>query len=77
MPGWPEWLIILIVGLLVFGPRKLAQIGKVVGKTVRELRKSSEELMSELKLDDLDVGEDLEEITRLPRSLKPGSKWKG
>ena len=77
MPQGAEWIIILIVGLLVFGPRKLAEVGRAAGKAVREFRKSSEELMSELKLDDLDVREDIEEITRLPRTLTRGRKFKG
>ena len=77
MPQGSEWIIILIVGLLVFGPRKLAEVGRAAGKAIRELRKSSEDLMSELKLDDGDLREDIEEITRLPRTLTRGGKFKG
>jgi sec-independent protein translocase protein TatA len=77
MPGGWEWVIILLVALLVFGPRKLPEIGRTVGRLVRDLRRSSEELMAELKLHDLDVGEDLEEFARLPATLNRLRRWKG
>ena len=37
--GVPELLIIFIVGLIVFGPGKLPEIGKELGKGIRELKK--------------------------------------
>ena len=40
--GLPELLIILAIILLIFGPKKLPEIGKALGSTVRELRKSSQ-----------------------------------
>ncbi len=39
--GIPELLIILAVVLIIFGPRKLPELGKAIGQTMRELRKSS------------------------------------
>ena len=39
--GLPELLVILAIILIIFGPRKLPEIGKAIGSTVRELRKSS------------------------------------
>jgi TatA/E family protein of Tat protein translocase len=39
--GGPELVVILIIGLIVFGPRKLPEIGKSVGKMIVEFRKAS------------------------------------
>lgn len=39
--GIPELILILIVGLVVFGPSKLPEIGRAVGKGLREFKKAS------------------------------------
>jgi sec-independent protein translocase protein TatA len=33
--GWPEVVIILIVALLIFGPKKIPELGGAIGKTLR------------------------------------------
>lgn len=33
--GWPEVIIILVVAVLIFGPKKLPELGNSLGKTVR------------------------------------------
>jgi sec-independent protein translocase protein TatA len=43
MPGWigvPELLILLLVVLLVFGPKKLPEMGRSLGKGMREFKSS-------------------------------------
>jgi len=47
--GGTELLIILVVGFLIFGPKKLPEIGKSFGDTVREFKKSSKGLENEIK----------------------------
>ena len=42
--GIPEFMLILIVGLIVFGPNKLPELGRVLGKGLREFRKASSAL---------------------------------
>lgn len=39
--GGPELILIFIVGLVVFGPRKLPEIGKSIGKMMGEFRRAS------------------------------------
>ncbi len=41
--GIPELILILIIGLLFFGPGKLAESGKALGKSVREFREAASE----------------------------------
>jgi sec-independent protein translocase protein TatA len=42
--GMPELLVIFILALIVFGPRKLPEIGKMLGKGMAEFKKASNEL---------------------------------
>src|ERR1700737_3271434 len=44
--GMPELIVIFIVALLVFGPKKLPELGKSLGKGIREFKKASDELKS-------------------------------
>lgn len=39
--GVPELMIILVIGLVVFGPGKLPEIGRALGKTINEFKKMS------------------------------------
>jgi TatA/E family protein of Tat protein translocase len=44
--GFSEMLVVFIVALLVFGPKKLPELGKSLGKGIREFRKATDELKS-------------------------------
>ena len=41
--GWPEIMIILVLALIVFGPRKLPELGKSLGHGLAQFRKASED----------------------------------
>jgi TatA/E family protein of Tat protein translocase len=47
--GFPELLVILTIALLVFGPKKLPEIGKSIGKAIREFRKTTDEIKEKLE----------------------------
>lgn len=42
--GVPGLILILIVALVVFGPKKLPEIGKAAGQTLREFKNSARDL---------------------------------
>ncbi|MCW5981635.1 MAG: twin-arginine translocase TatA/TatE family subunit [Bryobacteraceae bacterium] len=44
--GWQETVFIFILALLIFGPRKLPELGKTLGKAMTEFRRASAELKS-------------------------------
>jgi sec-independent protein translocase protein TatA len=46
--GPAEILVILLVGLLVFGPKRLPEIGRQVGRAMREVRKFQDTVKGEL-----------------------------
>ena len=47
--GPAELILIFIVALLVFGPKKLPEIGRSVGKAIREFKKTSEEIKGRIE----------------------------
>jgi sec-independent protein translocase protein TatA len=50
--GPMELILILVVALLVFGPKKLPEIGRSIGKAIREFKSHSDKLTEELNFDD-------------------------
>ena len=46
--GVGELVLILAIALIIFGPAKLPELGKVLGEAVRNFRKSSEKIGEEL-----------------------------
>lgn len=42
--GWQEMVLIFILALLLFGPKKLPELGKTIGKAITEFRRASNEL---------------------------------
>ena len=57
--GVPELLIILVVVLLIFGPKNLPKLGSAIGKSVKSLREgmTSDEGKPEIDLDEDDEAE--------------------
>ncbi len=47
--GGPELFLIFVVALIIFGPRKLPEIGKSLGKMMAEFRKASNEFRSTIE----------------------------
>jgi TatA/E family protein of Tat protein translocase len=47
--GMPELIIILVIALIIFGPRKLPELGKSLGRSLSEFKRASNELRSTLE----------------------------
>lgn len=47
--GMQEILVILALALLIFGPRKLPEIGKTLGRSLGEFRKATSDLKRSLE----------------------------
>jgi sec-independent protein translocase protein TatA len=70
--GAPELLVVIVLALIIFGPRRLPEIGKTVGKSMREFRRAASEFRAEIE-------HDLDEeppAGRRPRA-RPASKADG
>lgn len=46
--GFPELILILIIGLVIFGPGKLPEIGRAIGKGLQEFKKASSDFSNSL-----------------------------
>jgi sec-independent protein translocase protein TatA len=47
--GAPELILIFIIALLIFGPRKLPELGRALGKGISEFRRATNELKDTLE----------------------------
>ena len=65
--GVPEILLILVLALLIFGPKKLPQIGKSLGRAMGEFRRASNDLRRTLE-EEVELEEKSEEKTDTPPS---------
>jgi sec-independent protein translocase protein TatA len=61
--GMSELIIILVIALIIFGPRKLPELGRSLGKSIGEFKRASNELRSTIE-DEIRVEETRE--TRPP-----------
>ena len=66
--GLPEVTVILILALLIFGPKKLPELGKQLGKTLKSLKKASNEFQNEI--DQVMSEEDKEESPKSIESIQ-------
>lgn len=46
--GFPGLILILLIALIVFGPKKLPEIGKAFGETLKEFKKSAKDLSDDV-----------------------------
>ena len=73
--GMPELILIFVVALLLFGPRKMPQIGRSIGRAMGEFRRASNEfkrtIEDEVAADDIrDVEQDLKGIRDVGKELR-------
>lgn len=47
--GMPELIIILVIALIIFGPRKLPELGKSLGRSLNEFKRASTDLQNTLE----------------------------
>ncbi|AKX94053.1 Sec-independent protein translocase subunit TatA/TatB [Neomoorella thermoacetica] len=66
--GAPELILILILALIIFGPGKLPEVGRALGKGIREFKNATnsvtEEIKEAAKIDDGNNNSDKEKATR-------------
>lgn len=72
--GVPELIVIFVIALLVFGPKKLPELGKSMGKGLREFKKATEDLKSSfddhLREAESTIDEATKEVKETGRDMK-------
>jgi len=69
--GMPELMMIMLLALLLFGPKKLPEIGKQVGKALGEFKKASNDLKRSIQ-DEMDKAQaGLDSISNEPPKPEP------
>ena len=75
--GMPELIVIFVIALLVFGPRKLPELGRSLGKSLGEFKRASNELRNTLE-EEVRVEEQREATQRAttpaPADTPPGPR---
>jgi sec-independent protein translocase protein TatA len=65
--GLPEMGLIMVVALLIFGPKKLPEIGRSLGKAVRGFQEASNEFQNEFKRE----AEQIEQAVKTSAQIEP------
>ena len=65
--GLPELMLIFIVALIVFGPKRLPEIGRTLGKALGEFKKATDDLKSTIERE-VRV-EELKDLRQIPSTL--------
>ena len=75
--GMPELIIIFVIALIIFGPRKLPELGKSLGRSLSEFKRASNELRStleeEIKIEDSQDNESTQSKSTDESAIKPPS----
>ena len=68
--GWPEIIFIVVLALLIFGPKRLPEVSRTIGKGLAELRRASNDLRrtinTEIALEDEPVPPMLRSVRSVP-----------
>ncbi|MBV9468693.1 MAG: twin-arginine translocase TatA/TatE family subunit [Abitibacteriaceae bacterium] len=54
LPGGADLIVIFVLVLILFGPDKLPDLARTIGKGMKEIRKATNEVRNQLKFDDDD-----------------------
>jgi sec-independent protein translocase protein TatA len=68
--GMPELIIILVIALIIFGPRKLPELGKSLGRSLNEFKKASTDLQNTLE-QEIKIEEQKEAAAKAPVTAPP------
>ena len=73
--GWMEIAVVLILALVVLGPERMVGVGRSLGKGLRELRQTTEDVAHSLSLEEEPPGPDLHQSH--PEGSQPRSTDEG
>ncbi|MEW6409496.1 MAG: twin-arginine translocase TatA/TatE family subunit [Nitrospirota bacterium] len=73
--GVPELIVIFIVALLVFGPKKLPELGRSLGRALGEFRRTTDGIKESIEAEIKDIPESTDDLWKTPsESVSTGEK---
>ena len=75
--GIPELIVIFVIALVVFGPKKLPELGKSIGRAMAEFKKASEDFQDSVRAEMREVEREAsvkEDIKRIEASVQDVTK---
>ena len=73
--GMPELVVILVIALMVFGPRRLPELGKAVGQTINEFKKGANGLRESVEAEiERDKQKQVTQTASQPAQTPPGTE---
>ncbi len=70
--GFQELLVIFLLVLLLFGAKRIPEVAKAMGKGIREFKKASKEIRSDINLDERDTKVSDEKIDKTRDPVEDG-----
>jgi len=75
--GLQELILILALALIIFGPRKLPEIGRSIGQGLREFKKATTEMQKSVSLEATEEGKETSStLESKPAEIKPATEGK-
>jgi Tat protein translocase TatB subunit len=71
--GIPELMVILVVALIVLGPRRLPEVAKALGKALAEFRRATSDITEELSNAQIMLEEEVRQAERKARAAQPSA----
>jgi len=69
--GFPEMIVIFLLALIIFGPRKLPEIGRQIGRALNEFKRASNEFKAQIETEISQLDAEVNRQTILPPSEPP------
>jgi TatA/E family protein of Tat protein translocase len=69
--GFPEMIFIFLLALIIFGPKKLPEIGRQIGRALHEFKRASNEFKAQIETEISQLDAEVNRQTILPPSELP------